>query len=62
MFQPIRKYTRAICLLILMSFSFPQQEKIKVYLIGDSTIADKEEKAYPETGWGMPFAYFLMKL
>lgn len=50
--------TRAICLLVLMSFSFPQQGKIKVYLIGDSTIAEKEAKAYPETGWGMPFAYF----
>jgi lysophospholipase L1-like esterase len=32
--------------------------KITVYLIGDSTIADKETKAYPETGWGMPFRYF----
>lgn len=30
----------------------------KVYLIGDSTIANKEVKAYPETGWGMPFTYF----
>ncbi len=32
--------------------------KITVYLIGDSTLADKETKAYPETGWGMPFHYF----
>ncbi|MGI8637211.1 MAG: rhamnogalacturonan acetylesterase [Segetibacter sp.] len=29
-----------------------------MYLVGDSTIAKKEIKAYPETGWGMPFAYF----
>lgn len=36
----------------------PAPKKIKVYLIGDSTIANKEIKAYPETGWGMPFAYF----
>jgi lysophospholipase L1-like esterase len=34
------------------------QEKIKVWLIGDSTMSDKEVKAYPETGWGMPFAFF----
>lgn len=27
-------------------------------MIGDSTMADKEIKAYPETGWGMPFRYF----
>jgi lysophospholipase L1-like esterase len=34
------------------------QKNIKVYLIGDSTMSIKEVKAYPETGWGMPFAYF----
>ncbi|HKF22704.1 MAG TPA: rhamnogalacturonan acetylesterase [Candidatus Angelobacter sp.] len=31
---------------------------VKVYLIGDSTMSIKETRAYPETGWGMPFAYF----
>jgi lysophospholipase L1-like esterase len=31
---------------------------IKVYLAGDSTMANKEVIAYPETGWGMPFAFF----
>jgi len=29
-----------------------------VYLVGDSTCANKEVKSYPETGWGMPFRYF----
>jgi lysophospholipase L1-like esterase len=32
--------------------------KITVYLIGDSTMSTKEPKAYPETGWGVPFQYF----
>jgi lysophospholipase L1-like esterase len=32
--------------------------KITVYLIGDSTMSEKEVKAYPESGWGMPFKYF----
>jgi len=36
----------------------PPKKKIKVWLIGDSTMANKEAKAYPETGWGMPFVYF----
>jgi lysophospholipase L1-like esterase len=40
-----------------MSYLSPPQKTI-VYLIGDSTIAIKEVKAYPETGWGMPFALF----
>lgn len=44
---------------LLMSFMPNQQKKpITVYLIGDSTISIKEEKAYPETGWGMPFVHF----
>ena len=43
-------------LFVLMAFS--PQRKVHVWLIGDSTIADKEVKAYPETGWGMPFAHF----
>lgn len=41
----------------LMAFALPQK-KIKLWLIGDSTMAHKEIKAYPETGWGMPLAYF----
>lgn len=45
----------SIC--VLMSFVW-QNSKTVVYLIGDSTIATKEIKAYPETGWGMPFQYF----
>ena len=32
------------------------QRKITVYLIGDSTMANKAVSAFPETGWGMPFA------
>ena len=39
-------------------FAFQQKHRITIYLIGDSTMADKEEIAYPETGWGMPFHYF----
>lgn len=42
----------------LMAFALPEKKKIKVWLVGDSTTANKEIKAYPETGWGMPFAYF----
>src|SRR5215471_11414939 len=54
-------------LLVLLSLLTPllsQQnlahapKNIKVYLIGDSTMSIKEPKAFPETGWGMPFASF----
>lgn len=50
----------APCLLLIMSF-FPADRPITVYLIGDSTMANKQVKAYPEAGWGMPFAYFFDK-
>jgi lysophospholipase L1-like esterase len=50
------KLTAILCL-ALLAFTAPTR-RTKVYLIGDSTCAIKEVRAYPETGWGMPFAYF----
>jgi lysophospholipase L1-like esterase len=47
-----------IAAIVLMSFIAPDKKKIRVWMAGDSTMAIKEVKAYPETGWGMPFAYF----
>lgn len=44
-------------IICLCSFTGPQ-ENITVYLIGDSTMSVKDPRAYPETGWGMPFANF----
>lgn len=41
-----------------LAFSLPEKKKIKIFLVGDSTIAIKDPKAFPETGWGMPFVYF----
>jgi len=41
----------------LMAFALPPKQT-KVWLIGDSTMSIKEVKAYPETGWGMPFSNF----
>ena len=45
-------------LLLLLSFTIGDKKSIKVWLIGDSTMAIKDVRAYPETGWGMPFVYF----
>ena len=47
----------AIALFSLLAF-LPAKSKITVYLIGDSTLSIKDPKAYPETGWGMPFTQF----
>ena len=42
----------------LLSFALPRQKKIRLWLIGDSTMANKQPTAYPETGWGMKFQQF----
>lgn len=47
-----------VLLVIITAFTISPGKKITVYLIGDSTMSIKQTKAYPETGWGMPFVYF----
>ena len=47
------------CCLLLITFCLPaEKKKLKIFLAGDSTMSIKETKAYPETGWGMPFVWF----
>lgn len=44
--------------LLLMAFTLSPPPKIKVYLIGDSTMCLYTAKQFPITGWGMPFANY----
>jgi len=53
----IRRMTLVSGALCLLLFLF-EKKPIKVYLIGDSTMANKNTRAYPEHGWGMPFVYY----
>ena len=60
LWRGLRRKVKKFCLislLFLTAFGMPPK-KIKVWLIGDSTMSVKDLKAYPETGWGMPFVYF----
>lgn len=50
--------TLFLVFLSLLSFSLPSKKKIKIYMIGDSTMCEYEAKRAPLTGWGMPFKYF----
>jgi lysophospholipase L1-like esterase len=52
------KITYTFILSFLVFFLVPEKKKIKIFLAGDSTMSIKEVKAYPETGWGMPFVSF----
>jgi lysophospholipase L1-like esterase len=42
----------------VLAFGIAPPKKLKIFLAGDSTIAIKDSKAFPETGWGMPFVQF----
>ncbi|WP_022824558.1 rhamnogalacturonan acetylesterase [Hymenobacter norwichensis] len=46
-------------LVLLAAFTAPAPpKKTTLYLVGDSTIAQKVGQVFPETGWGMPLATF----
>jgi lysophospholipase L1-like esterase len=53
-----RSKTLLAFFLVLTAFAFPAKKKIKVFLIGDSTMCWYEASRAPLTGWGMPFANF----
>lgn len=53
----MKSLSLVLCLILLVAFTSPGKKKIKIFLAGDSTMSIKETKAYPETGWGMPFVY-----
>jgi lysophospholipase L1-like esterase len=48
----------ALPILFLLFGAFPPKKKITLWLMGDSTMSIKEVRAYPEMGWGVPFAHF----
>ncbi|MBD0279643.1 MAG: rhamnogalacturonan acetylesterase, partial [Flavisolibacter sp.] len=58
MFQLLRYKVLLALLLLLLSSALPPKKKIKVWLIGDSTMCTYEPARAPLTGWGMPFVYF----
>ena len=52
------KWIIAVFLVALSGFTISSKKKIKIFMAGDSTMSVKLKRAYPETGWGMPFAHF----
>lgn len=54
-------FLRLGAIILLMSFTFFKKKDITIYMIGDSTMAIKQTKAFPETGWGMEFGQFFDK-
>jgi len=56
----VKKYLMTMyCVLFLSPFAANSEVRdTHVFLAGDSTMSEKDEKDYPETGWGMPFSWF----
>ncbi|MDB5011002.1 MAG: GntR family transcriptional regulator [Mucilaginibacter sp.] len=55
--KKVYKWLLVICLLAVMAFITPP-EKIKIYMIGDSTMCLYPIRQLPINGWGMPFANY----
>lgn len=53
----MKKMIGGLLLLVLMAFGLPSH-KVVVYMIGDSTMADKPLAGNPERGWGQLFPDF----
>lgn len=41
----------------ILFVGYAEKPDITVWMIGDSTMAIKSQNKYPETGWGVPFAF-----
>lgn len=44
--------------MVCMAFATDNFRPVHIFMIGDSTMANKPEKAIPETGWGQVLHYF----
>jgi len=58
MFQFARNKTILLSFFLLMAFTPFPGKKIKIWMIGDSTMCLYETNRLPLKGWGMPFADF----
>lgn len=57
------KHFLVLVSILLLAFKPSDDEAVTIWLIGDSTMADKLMSKYPETGWGTPFKnYFNNKV
>lgn len=59
--RKMKRYTQFVAslLLLLVFLSFKSTDKVNIWMIGDSTMANKKAEKAPETGWGMVLAEFV---
>ncbi|MEO6540700.1 MAG: hypothetical protein ABIN74_06915, partial [Ferruginibacter sp.] len=56
--RSMKFFSFILCFFAFMAFSYGGKKKIKIWMIGDSTMCPYESNRAPLTGWGMPFAKF----
>lgn len=54
----MKTFLRFCLAFLLLSFMPSKQSPVSVFLIGDSTMAQKDPEKFPETGWGMKLQPF----
>jgi DNA sulfur modification protein DndE len=54
----MKKVSFILAIILLLSFISIQKEEITIYMIGDSTMANKPLNDNPERGWGQLFSRF----
>lgn len=50
----------AISLVVIVLFSFQKISPVHIWMVGDSTMAAKKAERYPESGWGVALADFII--
>jgi lysophospholipase L1-like esterase len=54
----MKTLVKLIIVISLLSMAPSDSGKISVFLVGDSTMAQKDQNRFPETGWGMKLQQF----
>lgn len=55
----LQRFLFSVIILLIPVFSFIQKDEITIFLVGDSTVADKPYKTgNPEKGWGQVFPLY----
>ncbi len=54
----MNKFLVLILSIVLLSFTVEEKRPVHIFMIGDSTMANKKPSALPETGWGQVLPEF----
>ncbi|SMB98635.1 hypothetical protein SAMN00120144_3915 [Hymenobacter roseosalivarius DSM 11622] len=49
----MKKYAVLLLSFVALAFRPAEEKQIQVFLVGDSTMANKPDRSKPERGWGM---------